>query len=181
MDVRCSFLLLLGLLERLRLTRYPLDFVRKSEGRPVIADHLILIDAYVYLRFPPETMAPDSLLEGRNLPNGISVFFTPAFYIFSFCSFLCTRPSLGSAGQCSVSCGGGVQTRSIQCLRQGRPAAGCLPHQRPVTSRACNTQFCPSAPSVPAQNSGRATVPRGKEKRANTSCLLVAAILYQVI
>ncbi|XP_071752319.2 A disintegrin and metalloproteinase with thrombospondin motifs 18 [Centroberyx gerrardi] len=46
--------------------------------------------------------------------------------------------------QCSVSCGGGVQTRSIQCLRQGRPAAGCLPHQRPVTSRACNTHFCPA-------------------------------------
>uniref|UniRef100_A0A3B4GG00 ADAM metallopeptidase with thrombospondin type 1 motif 18 n=1 Tax=Pundamilia nyererei TaxID=303518 RepID=A0A3B4GG00_9CICH len=51
--------------------------------------------------------------------------------------------------QCSVSCGGGVQTRSIQCLRQGRPAAGCLPHQRPVTSRACNTQFCPAAPPAP--------------------------------
>uniref|UniRef100_A0A3P9MFP5 ADAM metallopeptidase with thrombospondin type 1 motif 18 n=1 Tax=Oryzias latipes TaxID=8090 RepID=A0A3P9MFP5_ORYLA len=47
--------------------------------------------------------------------------------------------------QCSVSCGGGVQTRSIQCLRQGRPAAGCLPHQKPVTSRACNTHFCPAA------------------------------------
>uniref|UniRef100_A0A8C9WIA9 ADAM metallopeptidase with thrombospondin type 1 motif 18 n=1 Tax=Scleropages formosus TaxID=113540 RepID=A0A8C9WIA9_SCLFO len=46
--------------------------------------------------------------------------------------------------QCSVSCGGGVQTRSIQCLRQGRPAAGCLPHQRPVSSRACNTHFCPA-------------------------------------
>ncbi|XP_039469282.1 A disintegrin and metalloproteinase with thrombospondin motifs 18 isoform X1 [Oreochromis aureus] len=56
--------------------------------------------------------------------------------------------------QCSVSCGGGVQTRSIQCLRQGRPAAGCLPHQRPVTSRACNTQFCPAAPLAPAHRSG---------------------------
>ncbi|XP_028257784.1 A disintegrin and metalloproteinase with thrombospondin motifs 18 [Parambassis ranga] len=52
--------------------------------------------------------------------------------------------------QCSVSCGGGVQTRSIQCLRQGRPAAGCLSHQRPVTSRACNTHFCPAAPPAPA-------------------------------
>lgn len=55
--------------------------------------------------------------------------------------------------QCSVSCGGGVQTRSIQCLRQGRPAAGCLPYQRPITSRACNTQFCPAA--APAQSPGR--------------------------
>ncbi|XP_036391194.1 A disintegrin and metalloproteinase with thrombospondin motifs 18-like [Megalops cyprinoides] len=46
--------------------------------------------------------------------------------------------------QCSVSCGGGVQTRSAQCLRQGRPTAGCLPHHRPLTSRACNTHFCPA-------------------------------------
>ncbi|KAM7014738.1 A disintegrin and metalloproteinase with thrombospondin motifs 18 isoform 1-T1 [Tautogolabrus adspersus] len=60
--------------------------------------------------------------------------------------------------QCSVSCGGGVQTRTIQCLRQGRPAAGCLPHQRPVTSRACNTNFCPpAAPPAPPQRSSRVT------------------------
>ncbi|XP_068167394.1 A disintegrin and metalloproteinase with thrombospondin motifs 18 isoform X2 [Antennarius striatus] len=59
--------------------------------------------------------------------------------------------------QCSVSCGGGVQTRSIQCLRQGRSAAGCLPFQRPVTSRACNTQFCPAAPPAPPQSPGRVT------------------------
>ncbi|KAM4602429.1 A disintegrin and metalloproteinase with thrombospondin motifs 18 [Polymixia lowei] len=59
--------------------------------------------------------------------------------------------------QCSVSCGGGVQTRSIQCLRQGRPAAGCLPHQRPVASRACNTHFCPA----PAQVQAPAVAPGG--------------------
>ncbi|CAJ1048430.1 A disintegrin and metalloproteinase with thrombospondin motifs 18 isoform X2 [Xyrichtys novacula] len=59
--------------------------------------------------------------------------------------------------QCSVSCGGGVQTRTIQCLRQGRPAAGCLPHQRPVTSRACNTHFCP--PAAPSQHPGQVTGP----------------------
>uniref|UniRef100_A0A7N6FJE3 ADAM metallopeptidase with thrombospondin type 1 motif, 18 n=1 Tax=Anabas testudineus TaxID=64144 RepID=A0A7N6FJE3_ANATE len=52
--------------------------------------------------------------------------------------------------QCSVSCGGGVQTRSIQCLRQGHPASGCLPHQRPITSRACNTHFCSAALPAPA-------------------------------
>ncbi|XP_056463762.1 A disintegrin and metalloproteinase with thrombospondin motifs 18 [Gadus chalcogrammus] len=46
--------------------------------------------------------------------------------------------------QCSVSCGGGVQTRSTQCLRQGRPAAGCHAHQRPTSSRACHTHFCPA-------------------------------------
>ncbi|XP_034041311.1 A disintegrin and metalloproteinase with thrombospondin motifs 18 [Thalassophryne amazonica] len=59
--------------------------------------------------------------------------------------------------QCSVSCGGGVQTRSIQCLRQGRPAAGCLPHQKPVTSRACNTHFCSAAVPAPPQRTGRVT------------------------
>ncbi|RXN17362.1 A disintegrin and metallo ase with thrombospondin motifs 18-like protein [Labeo rohita] len=51
--------------------------------------------------------------------------------------------------QCTVSCGGGVQTRSVQCLRQGRPSVGCLPHQRPISSRACNTHFCPGPIPVP--------------------------------
>ncbi|GAA6081774.1 A disintegrin and metalloproteinase with thrombospondin motifs 18, partial [Tachysurus ichikawai] len=45
--------------------------------------------------------------------------------------------------QCTVSCGGGVQMRSVQCLRHGRPSSGCLTHHRPVSSRACNTHFCP--------------------------------------
>ncbi|CAH2324449.1 A disintegrin and metallo ase with thrombospondin motifs 18, partial [Pelobates cultripes] len=47
--------------------------------------------------------------------------------------------------QCSVTCGGGVQVRNVQCLRQGRPASGCLPHLKPITSQACNTNFCPSS------------------------------------
>ncbi|XP_062442223.1 A disintegrin and metalloproteinase with thrombospondin motifs 18 isoform X3 [Rhea pennata] len=46
--------------------------------------------------------------------------------------------------QCTVTCGGGVQMRSVQCLRQGRPASGCLPHQKPAILRACNTNFCPA-------------------------------------
>ncbi|XP_069073092.1 A disintegrin and metalloproteinase with thrombospondin motifs 18 isoform X1 [Pleurodeles waltl] len=45
--------------------------------------------------------------------------------------------------QCTVSCGGGIQTRTVQCLRHGRPSAGCLPTQRPTSSKACNTNFCP--------------------------------------
>uniref|UniRef100_A0A8C6XSX3 A disintegrin and metalloproteinase with thrombospondin motifs 18 n=1 Tax=Naja naja TaxID=35670 RepID=A0A8C6XSX3_NAJNA len=44
--------------------------------------------------------------------------------------------------QCTVTCGGGVQTRSVQCLLQGQPATGCLLHQKPAMSRACNTNFC---------------------------------------
>lgn len=56
------------------------------------------------------------------------------FFFFFFTSCL----------QCTVTCGGGVQTRSVQCLRQGRPASGCLPHQKPAVLRACNTNFCPA-------------------------------------
>ncbi|XP_077310834.1 A disintegrin and metalloproteinase with thrombospondin motifs 18 isoform X2 [Lithobates pipiens] len=45
---------------------------------------------------------------------------------------------------CTVTCGGGVQIRNVQCLHQGRPAVGCVPNQKPPTSQACNMQFCPS-------------------------------------
>ncbi|XP_053532635.1 A disintegrin and metalloproteinase with thrombospondin motifs 18 [Ictalurus punctatus] len=51
--------------------------------------------------------------------------------------------------QCTVSCGGGVQTRSVQCLRHGRPSSGCLTHHRPISSRACNTHFCAPPGLVP--------------------------------
>ncbi|XP_030639093.1 A disintegrin and metalloproteinase with thrombospondin motifs 16 [Chanos chanos] len=44
--------------------------------------------------------------------------------------------------QCTVSCGGGVQARSVQCLLNGRPSSGCLLHLRPAMSQACNTHFC---------------------------------------
>ncbi|XP_061621300.1 A disintegrin and metalloproteinase with thrombospondin motifs 18 isoform X2 [Phyllopteryx taeniolatus] len=71
--------------------------------------------------------------------------------------------------QCSVSCGGGVQTRNIQCLRQGRPAAGCLPHQRPVASRACNTQFCPRG-VPPPQHHNRVTA-AGTTLRGEPPCV----------
>ncbi|XP_041417069.1 A disintegrin and metalloproteinase with thrombospondin motifs 18 [Xenopus laevis] len=47
--------------------------------------------------------------------------------------------------QCSVTCGGGVQTRSVQCVLQGRPATGCMPYQKPPTSQACNIHFCPTS------------------------------------
>uniref|UniRef100_A0A8C4SLX1 ADAM metallopeptidase with thrombospondin type 1 motif, 16 n=1 Tax=Erpetoichthys calabaricus TaxID=27687 RepID=A0A8C4SLX1_ERPCA len=46
--------------------------------------------------------------------------------------------------QCTVTCGGGVQARSVQCLAFGRPSSGCLLHLKPVMSQACNTNFCPS-------------------------------------
>ncbi|XP_064129830.1 A disintegrin and metalloproteinase with thrombospondin motifs 18 [Loxodonta africana] len=46
--------------------------------------------------------------------------------------------------QCTVTCGGGVQTRSVHCTQQGRPSSSCLLHQKPPALRACNTNFCPA-------------------------------------
>nr|AAH94674.1 A disintegrin-like and metallopeptidase (reprolysin type) with thrombospondin type 1 motif, 18 [Mus musculus] len=46
--------------------------------------------------------------------------------------------------QCTVTCGGGVQTRSVHCMQQGRPSSSCLLHQKPPVLRACNTNFCPA-------------------------------------
>ncbi|MBN3299948.1 ATS16 metalloproteinase, partial [Amia calva] len=62
-----------------------------------------------------------------------------------------TIPSTARAGwysspwsQCTVTCGGGVQARSVQCLANGKPSPGCLLHLKPVMSQACNTNFCPA-------------------------------------
>lgn len=46
--------------------------------------------------------------------------------------------------QCTVTCGGGVQTRSVHCVQQGRPSSSCLLRQKPPGTRACNTNFCPA-------------------------------------
>ncbi|XP_060110492.1 A disintegrin and metalloproteinase with thrombospondin motifs 16 [Heteronotia binoei] len=45
--------------------------------------------------------------------------------------------------QCTATCGGGTQVRSVQCLASGRSAMGCLLQQKPIASQACNTNFCP--------------------------------------
>ncbi|XP_066539063.1 A disintegrin and metalloproteinase with thrombospondin motifs 16 isoform X2 [Hoplias malabaricus] len=45
--------------------------------------------------------------------------------------------------QCTVSCGGGIQVRSVQCLVKGRPSPDCSPQQKPPSSRACSMAFCP--------------------------------------
>ncbi|XP_028986164.1 A disintegrin and metalloproteinase with thrombospondin motifs 16 [Betta splendens] len=47
--------------------------------------------------------------------------------------------------QCTVTCGGGVQTRLVQCLVQGKPSPGCSLHLKPPMSQACNTNFCPTS------------------------------------
>ncbi|KAK9403660.1 A disintegrin and metalloproteinase with thrombospondin motifs 16-like [Crotalus adamanteus] len=48
-----------------------------------------------------------------------------------------------SWSQCTVTCGGGMQVRSVQCLANGRSATGCLLYQKPIASQACNINFCP--------------------------------------
>ncbi|KAK3571995.1 hypothetical protein QTP86_021348 [Hemibagrus guttatus] len=45
--------------------------------------------------------------------------------------------------QCTVSCGGGVQVRSVQCLLHRRPSPTCSLHVKPAASQICNTNFCP--------------------------------------
>ncbi|XP_021036197.1 A disintegrin and metalloproteinase with thrombospondin motifs 16 [Mus caroli] len=47
--------------------------------------------------------------------------------------------------QCTASCGGGVQRRTVQCLLWGQPASDCFLPEKPETSSACNTHFCPIA------------------------------------
>ncbi|XP_060725335.1 A disintegrin and metalloproteinase with thrombospondin motifs 16 [Tachysurus vachellii] len=44
--------------------------------------------------------------------------------------------------QCTVSCGGGVQLRSVQCLLHRRPSSTCSLHVKPAASQICNTNFC---------------------------------------
>uniref|UniRef100_A0A8C9R511 ADAM metallopeptidase with thrombospondin type 1 motif 16 n=1 Tax=Scleropages formosus TaxID=113540 RepID=A0A8C9R511_SCLFO len=45
--------------------------------------------------------------------------------------------------QCTVTCGGGVQVRSVQCLLRGKPSTACPLALRPAVSQVCNTHFCP--------------------------------------
>uniref|UniRef100_A0A3P9JVS4 ADAM metallopeptidase with thrombospondin type 1 motif 16 n=1 Tax=Oryzias latipes TaxID=8090 RepID=A0A3P9JVS4_ORYLA len=44
---------------------------------------------------------------------------------------------------CTVTCGGGVQSRTVHCQVQGKLSSGCAPHLKPPMSQACNTNFCP--------------------------------------
>ncbi|XP_035386308.1 A disintegrin and metalloproteinase with thrombospondin motifs 16 isoform X2 [Electrophorus electricus] len=48
--------------------------------------------------------------------------------------------------QCTVSCGGGVQLRSVQCLVHGRPSPGCSAQLKPSASQTCNTAYCHQHP-----------------------------------
>lgn len=48
-------------------------------------------------------------------------------------------------GLCSQSCGGGMQQREVVCLdSQGHSSRDCPEELRPLVSRSCNSQPCPS-------------------------------------
>nr|CAB3219994.1 A disintegrin and metalloproteinase with thrombospondin motifs 18 [Phallusia mammillata] len=70
----------------------------------------------------------------------------------------------GTWQKCSVSCGGGTQTRVIRCLQAGRPSSVCSHHRKPVNRRSCNTYKCPV----------KAKAPKGEDCKDNFSwCYLV--------
>lgn len=52
---------------------------------------------------------------------------------------------LGTWGTCTVTCGGGIQTRTVICTRNDGvqfPDDFCAGLTKPATSQACNTQSC---------------------------------------
>ncbi|XP_075393286.1 A disintegrin and metalloproteinase with thrombospondin motifs 18 [Tenrec ecaudatus] len=64
----------------------------------------------------------------------------PAWQVYNLAAVWYTSPWQ----QCTVTCGGGVQTRAVHCAQQGHPSSGCLLHQKPPMLQACNTNFCPA-------------------------------------
>lgn len=57
---------------------------------------------------------------------------------------------VGSWGACSASCGGGSQTRTVQCVREDDVVVddSLCPDPRPGTSQGCNSQPCCSTDSL---------------------------------
>ncbi|EGV91764.1 A disintegrin and metalloproteinase with thrombospondin motifs 18 [Cricetulus griseus] len=84
--------------------------------------------------------------------------------------------------QCTVTCGGGVQTRSVHCVQQGRPSSSCLLHQKPPVLRACNTNFCPAPEKREAVSEGGLSLrPRSGEQLRVEKKAAVSSSSFQKI
>lgn len=95
------------------------------------------VSSHLSTSTPPSSSAPSwmahiSLVSGMLTWHWMYIFHD----IHPSSRFLCTL-------QCTVTCGGGVQARTVQCLVQGKPSSGCALHLKPSMSQACNTNFCP--------------------------------------
>ena len=69
--------------------------------------------------------------------------------------------------ECSVSCGGGTQTRDVQCKRSDgiyKPDGYCVEAPKPIMQQTCNTQSCISI-------AGGCYVSGGREVDINTGYL----------